>query len=120
MIVRLAATTAQIVTQVDHAVVSGQLAEAWGGDAVPALDPPDSVIAAARLHDIGWRHWEVEPRLNPDTGQPTNFLDVDIHEHLRLYRPASRRSPAPIPTPACWSRCTPPAFTPAATARSRR
>ena len=86
MIVRPHGDTADIVTQVDHAVVSGQLAEAWGGPDVPALDPRASVIAAARLHDIGWRHWEEAPRLNPDTGRPANFLDVVIDEHLRLYR----------------------------------
>ena len=86
MIVRPNGDTADIVMQVDHAAVSGQLAEAWGGPHVPALDPRDSVITAARLHDIGWRHWEAEARLNPDTGRPANFLDIVIDEHLRLYR----------------------------------
>ncbi|MGI9187929.1 MAG: DUF3891 family protein, partial [Gaiellales bacterium] len=45
-----------------------------------------SVLTAARLHDVGWRHWESAARLNPDTGLPANFLDVMIDEHLRLYR----------------------------------
>ena len=71
-----------IVMQVDHAVVSGQLADAWAD----GMEPRASVATAARLHDIGWRHWEEAPRLNPDTGRPANFLDVVIDEHLRLYR----------------------------------
>ena len=71
-----------IVMQVDHAVVSGQLADAWAD----GMEPRASVATAARLHDIGWRHWEEAPRLNPDTGRPANFLDVVINEHLRLYR----------------------------------
>lgn len=86
MIVRPVDDRAEIVMQVDHAVVSGQLAEAWGGPDVPALDPRTPVVTAARLHDIGWHHWESAAHLNPDTGRPANFLDVVIDEHLRLYR----------------------------------
>ncbi len=86
MIVRATDDTAELVMQVDHAVISGQLAEAWGGDSAAALDPRDSVLLAAHLHDIGWRHWEAMPRINADTGRPANFLDVLIEEHLRLYR----------------------------------
>jgi len=86
MIVRPLAESVELVTQVDHAVISGQLAEAWGASTVPALAPRDSVVLAARLHDVGWRHWESNPRVNTDTGRPTNFLDVHIDEHLRLYR----------------------------------
>lgn len=82
MIVRPTGNTAEIVMQVDHAVISGQLAEAWADE----ITARDSVIVAARLHDIGWRHWEAEPRIDTDTDQPTNFLSVQIDEHLRLYR----------------------------------
>ncbi|MBM3681012.1 MAG: DUF3891 family protein [Actinobacteria bacterium] len=86
MIVRPTGDTAEVVTQVDHAVVSGILAEAWAADGPDALAPRAAIVTAARLHDIGWRHWETAPRLNPDTGRPANFLDVVIDEHLRLYR----------------------------------
>lgn len=86
MIVRPHDDTAEIVTQVDHAEVAGALAEAWTDAGPLALAPRGPMVIAARLHDIGWRHWEVSPRLNPDTGRPANFLDVVIEEHLRLYR----------------------------------
>jgi len=86
MIVRPVGDTAELAMQVDHAEVAGQLAAAWGGPNVPALEPRDSVLTAVRLHDIGWRHWEAAAQLNPDTGRPANFLDVMIDEHLRLYR----------------------------------
>lgn len=86
MIVRPVGEHAEIVTQVDHAVVSGILAAAWAAEGPDALDPREPIVLAARLHDIGWRHWEAAPRLNPDTGRPANFLDVQIDEHLRLYR----------------------------------
>ena len=83
MIVHPVGDSAEIVMQVDHALVSGQLAELW-----PNLEPRDSVITAAALHDCGWRIWEAAPRLNGETGRPQNFLDVDIDLHLQFYEAA--------------------------------
>jgi hypothetical protein len=80
MIVHPAGDTAEIVMQVDHSLVAGQLAEAW-----PGLEPRDSVVTAAALHDCGWRRWEAAPRLDRETGTPQNFLRVDIDLHLAFY-----------------------------------
>ncbi len=85
MIVRPVDDRAELVMQVDHAVLSGELAEAWGGDAVAPLAPRESVILAARLHDAGWRGWESAPVLDA-AGRPTNFLQIDVREHLVFYR----------------------------------
>ena len=65
MIVHPVGDTAEIVMQVEHSTVSGELAEAW-----PGLEPRESVIIAATYHDIGWRSWEASPRCDPETGQP--------------------------------------------------
>jgi len=80
MIVHPAGDTAEIVMQVDHSLVAGQLAQAW-----PGLEPRDSVVTAAALHDCGWRTWEAAPRLDRETGTPQNFLRVDIDLHLAFY-----------------------------------
>ncbi len=80
MIVHPVADQAEIVMQVDHSHVAGRLAELW-----PGLEPRDSVVTAADLHDIGWRSWEASPRLDPETGTPQNFLRVDIELHLQFY-----------------------------------
>jgi hypothetical protein len=80
MIVHPVGDTAEIVMQVEHSLVSGELAEAW-----PGLEPRESVIVAASYHDIGWRSWEASPRVDPETGQPMNFLRVDIDQHLAFY-----------------------------------
>lgn len=80
MIVHPVGERAEIVMQVDHSTVAGELARLW-----PGLEPRDSVITAAALHDIGWRSWEACPRLDPETGQPQNFLRVDIGLHLQFY-----------------------------------
>ncbi|MDX6628615.1 MAG: hypothetical protein QOH00_861 [Gaiellales bacterium] len=83
MIVHPAGDTAEIVMQVDHSIVAGRLAALW-----PGLEPRESVLMAAELHDCGWRSWEVAPRLDEETGRPQNFLDVDIDLHLRFYEAA--------------------------------
>jgi hypothetical protein len=80
MIVHPAGDTAEIVMQVDHSSVAGVLASLW-----PDLEPRESVLTAAALHDIGWREWEAFPRLDPETGRPQNFLSVDINLHLAFY-----------------------------------
>jgi Protein of unknown function (DUF3891) len=80
MIVHPVGDTAEIVMQVDHSHVAGRLAELW-----PGLEPRDSVVTAADLHDIGWRSWEATPRLDAETGEPQNFLRVDIGLHLAFY-----------------------------------
>lgn len=80
MIVHPVGDTAEIVMQVEHSVVAGQLAELW-----PGLEPRESVILAATYHDCGWRVWEASPRMNAETGRPQNFLEVDIDLHLQFY-----------------------------------
>jgi hypothetical protein len=80
MIVHPVGDTAEIVMQVDHSNVAGMLASLW-----PDLEPRESVLTAATLHDIGWGSWEAFPRLDPETGRPQNFLSVDINLHLEFY-----------------------------------
>jgi hypothetical protein len=72
----------QVVLQTDHADLSGAFARAWA-DRVPRHDSLD--VAAAR-HDDGWAVWERAPRIDPETGKPVNFLDVDVTSHLAFYR----------------------------------
>ena len=80
MIVHPVGDSAEIVMQVDHSLVSGALAELWR-----ELEPRESVITAAALHDCGWRSWEASPRLDAETGRPQNFLQVDVDLHLEFY-----------------------------------
>jgi hypothetical protein len=82
VIVRDAGAHWQVVLQIDHADLSGELARAWA-DRGPRHGSLE--IAAAR-HDDGWAVWERSPRVDPETGKPVNFLDVDVSSHLAFYR----------------------------------
>ena len=83
MIVHPVGDSAEIVMQVDHSLLAGELAERWIG-----LEPRGSVLTAAVQHDCGWSAWEAAPRLDPRSGRPENFLDVAVDLHLQFYATA--------------------------------
>lgn len=85
MLVRDAGDAWQIVLQTDHADLSGQLAEAWGGPGFARPEPYAPLVYAARRHDDGWATWEQAPRLGAD-GAPQSFLTVPAPVHLAFYR----------------------------------
>lgn len=75
------------IGQASHAWISGQLARAWR----PRPEPWDAVCLAAEQHDVGMAHWDLAPRLNPRTGLPVTFIEMDFDTHLRLWHAAPAR-----------------------------
>jgi len=86
MIVRDTGDSWQIVLQPDHAVLCEQFCRAWGNDTIAAPAPLESLAVASRRHDDGWAVWEQSPSLDPETGRPRGFLDVQVPLHLAFYR----------------------------------
>jgi hypothetical protein len=82
MIVRDRGDDWQVVLQTDHADLSGAFAAAWAERGARH----DSLAIAAARHDDGWAVWERSPRIDPESGKPVNFLDVDVTSHLAFYR----------------------------------
>jgi hypothetical protein len=83
VIVRHRGESWHVVLQLDHADLSGAVAESW----VERGPRHDSVIVAARRHDDGWAVWERSPLVD-GTGAPVGFLDVNVPAHLAFYRAA--------------------------------
>ena len=81
MIVRDRGPDWQVVLQIDHADLSGELARGW--DERSARH--ESLAVAAARHDDGWAVWERAPIVD-DSGKPVDFLDVDVTSHLAFYR----------------------------------
>lgn len=79
------------IGQSSHAWLSGQLARAWGNAHFGRVDPLEEVCLAAEQHDIGMATWDLRPELNPDTGLPRSFMEMDIETHLELWSAAPRR-----------------------------
>jgi hypothetical protein len=83
--------TVVAIGQASHAWLSGQLARAWGGDAVAPVAPHEEVCLAAEQHDVGMAAWDLSPTLNPETGLPRGFLEMELAVHLALWTAAPER-----------------------------
>ena len=65
-----------MITQNDHAQLSGLFAAHWGNEEFEKPRPYGSLVRAAMFHDRGWIRYETGPHLNPDSGKTPNYRDV--------------------------------------------
>lgn len=65
-----------MITQNDHAQLSGLFAAHWGNEDFEKPRPYGSLVRAAMFHDRGWIRYETGPQLNPETGRTPNYRDV--------------------------------------------
>ncbi len=65
-----------MITQNDHAQLSGLFAAHWGNDTFEKPRPYVPMIRAAMFHDRGWIRYETEPQLDPATGKTPNYRQV--------------------------------------------
>jgi hypothetical protein len=86
MLVRDRGDSWQLVLQPDHADLSGQLAETWGGGGFAPPARRESMVLAATRHDDGWGVWDRRPGWDPERERPRTFLDVPVPVHLAFYR----------------------------------
>ena len=85
-----------LLSQVDHARLAGQLAEAWGRKPLERLNT--ELVAAISHHDDGWADWERRPKVDPVEGRPIAFTEMDLAEALNIWRGsiAAARSIGPL------------------------
>lgn len=63
----------RLIRQHEHGLLSGELAMAWRGTS--GADPlHEALVLATSLHDLAWRELDAEPRWDPETGRPHDFL----------------------------------------------
>ncbi len=92
MLIRTSGEQVIVISQPAHAVISGQIARAWGNQRFGAVEPFDDVCLGALLHDIGWSDWEQDPTLNHETGLPHTFMQLATRVHLDIWENAARRA----------------------------
>lgn len=78
-----------VVLQADHAVMTGELAAAWGAEAFGG-PPLEAVVTAAAGHELGWAERD-RPRLDRATGLPYTARDLPLAEHLPMQLEGPRR-----------------------------
>ena len=73
MIVRPDGDDLLLVTQPEHAAVSGRIMAAWRRDGLPASPMRETVLLATREHDNGWIEVDEHPDLDAGSG-PQHFM----------------------------------------------
>lgn len=74
-----------LISQVEHAHISYELACDWGWGEVAPLEPRDELLAAILHHDDGWGPWEQQPGVDPRSGRPLDFLEMPIGEAIAIW-----------------------------------
>ena len=74
MIVRHEDDDFLLVTQPEHAALSGRVMAAWCADGLPASPARKTVLLATREHDNGWIEVDDRPRLDAARGRPQDFM----------------------------------------------
>src|SRR3954468_2298541 len=75
------------IGQPAHAWLSGQMAARWR----PRPEPYEEVVLAATQHDAGMADWDAAPELNPETGLPQSFMEMELDTHVALWTHAPQR-----------------------------
>jgi hypothetical protein len=66
-----------VIKQLDHALVSSQLATAFGGHFAP-LSPADAMLFVVKHHDQGWKFLDDAPPFDPKTGLPYHLTQTPL------------------------------------------
>jgi hypothetical protein len=73
------------VSQPMHALVSGQMARAWGAEGFARPEPFEEIATACDQHDVAWMGWEAAPIFDPATGRPKAFRSVGATDHAPMW-----------------------------------
>jgi hypothetical protein len=79
------------IGQASHAWISGQIARAWGNERFGEVEPWEEVCLGAEQHDVGWALWDLDPKIDPETGRPHTFISLPLPEKLELWSRAARK-----------------------------
>jgi len=73
------------IAQHDHGLLSGRLALRWRGLGDAAGPLPFELQLAIALHDVAWEPIDKQPRFNPTTKRPYDFIHHPMDEKAVFY-----------------------------------
>ena len=74
-----------LITQHNHALLSGQIMANWGNDCFVKPDPYNEVLFAIKEHDSGWKDWDSNPKINTENGFPANFTEMSPYDQSIIW-----------------------------------
>lgn len=91
-----------LISQMDHARIAGEIADVWGSEAASPLTRPEVLAKSVRHHDDGWKEWEAEPQLDPESGGPRNFTEMPMPEVIPLWNRSIEQAAKRNPLDGLW------------------
>ena len=80
-----------LISQNDHAHLSGRIAAHFGNAMFAPPDPREETVTAISMHDCGWPLHDEQPLLNRD-GLPLDVFESPLTNSLRLWTAAAERA----------------------------
>jgi hypothetical protein len=90
-----------IISQTDHAALSGEIMKYWGNKKFQSPQPKEEVLFAIREHDNGWADWDKTPKINRKNKYPKNFLEMDYKEQAEIWKRSFMRYSKKHPYASC-------------------
>ena len=70
--------------------MAADLLEHWRADGVPDRSTRAILLTATRVHDCGWIEEDDAPTVNPETGEPWDFIRLPVARRQRVWVRAMR------------------------------
>ncbi|TVP86826.1 MAG: DUF3891 family protein [Alkalicoccus sp.] len=86
MIIRDEPTHFIMITQEDHATVSGDMAAAWNGQFLASLKRVEDMVISVYNHDKAWEEIDASPFYNDAKNRPYSFIDFPMRPKLIHYK----------------------------------
>src|SRR5262249_14641356 len=74
-----------LISQIEHARLAVRLAEHWSGRGFAPLMPRRELLWAVEHHDDGWRAWETAPGVDPTSGRPRSFVEMEPSDSVAIW-----------------------------------
>lgn len=75
-----------LISQVAHARLAAELAQAWSRPLVELADVNRELLDTIEHHDDGWSVWELSPRVDQPTGRPLQFTEMPLDQALEIWQ----------------------------------
>lgn len=86
MIIRELEHSFIMITQHDHAKISGEIAQNWKDDYFFGLDRKDEVVLGIYEHDRGWIEPDAAPLWNRNQQKPYSFMNFPLDLKVAYYK----------------------------------
>ena len=77
-----------LIRQPDHAAMAADVLAQWRADGLASRATRDLVLHATREHDCGWQAEDDAPTVNPETGEPWDFIHLPLERRQAVWHRA--------------------------------